>query len=129
MKEEELRREQEEERIRVEKQKTERISAMLEQETFVLNYVMLKKFSLLYFHYAFLDIEDHMADQLFIENKVRVRCGREFANGKYRVIFCKVRKKDEKAFLEALDKLRRKAILMGCVDYDEMCSSLWKGVY
>lgn len=125
MKEEAMRIELEAERSIAEQKRKEKINAMLEQERFIMNYVKMKKFSMLYFWYAFLDTEDYMANQLFVENKVRVRFRKEFARERYRVIFCKVRKKDEKSFLETLQKLRRKAILSGYVDYDDTWNDIW----
>lgn len=45
------------------------------------NFVKIKKFSLLYYHYAYLDTKDYLADQLFVNNKVKVRFGREYEKG------------------------------------------------
>lgn len=40
------------------------------------------------------------------------------------MVLCRVRKKDEKRFLEALGELPRKMLLMGYTDYLEDCTEL-----
>ena len=86
------------------------------------NYFTLERFSLLYDHYAFIDLPDYYADQLFIQHKVTVRFGNEFQHPDqpYLVIFCKVRKRDRDRFLSALSELNRKMILCG---YEKFCES------
>ena len=42
------------------------------------NYFTLEQFSLPYGHYAFVDVPEYYADQLFIQHQVRVRFGKEF---------------------------------------------------
>lgn len=92
---------------------------------FVKNYFTLEKFSLLYDHYAFIDVPEYYADQLFIENKVTVRFGHEYKHPDqpYVIIFCKVRKRDRERFLAALGEMNRKMILCGYPEYEEFCSS------
>ena len=89
------------------------------------NYFTLEKFSLLYDHYAFIDVPEYYADQLFIQHKVTVRFGNEFQHPDqpYVVIFCKVRKRDRTRFLSALAELNRKMILCGYPGYEEFCTS------
>ena len=64
------------------------------------NYWRLRRFSLFYKYYAFVDTEEYLGDQLFIQQKVEVSFGKEFGKkgNDYLIIFCKVRKKDEKNF-------------------------------
>lgn len=93
------------------------------------NFVKIKKFSLLYYHYAYLDTKDYLADQLFVNNKVKVRFGREYEKGEYRIIFCKIRKRDNMSFLAALSEMADKAALMGETVYEEFVKSMeniWK---
>lgn len=73
------------------------------------NYFTLEQFSLLYDHYAFIDVPEYYADQLFIQHKVTVRFGNEFQHPDqpYVVIFCKVRKRDRTRFFSALAELNR----------------------
>lgn len=92
------------------------------------NYMKLKSFSLLFHNYIFLDTVDYLADQLFINHKVKVHFGKEFAKEgtPYRFICCKIRKKDEGKFLDALGNMKAKALLLGYEDYDKYCGILMK---
>ena len=87
------------------------------------NYFTLEQFSLLYDHYAFIDVPEYYADQLFIQHQVWVRFGKEFQHPDqpYVIIFCKVRKRDRERFLSALSELNRKMILCGYLGYEEFC--------
>lgn len=87
------------------------------------NYFTLEKFSMLYAHYAFIDVPEYYADQLFIEHKVKVRFGREYRHHDYPyvIIFCKVRKSDRDRFLAALGGINRKMLLCGYPGYEEFC--------
>ena len=89
------------------------------------NYFTLERFFLLYDHYAFIDVSEYYADQLFIQHKVTVRFGNEFQHPDqpYVVIFCKVRKRDRERFLSALSELNRTMILGGYPEYEEICAS------
>ena len=66
----------------------------------------LDKFSLLNAHYAFVDTEEYLADQLFVQHRVRVNFGSEYSSSehKYRIIMCSCRKKDVPAFEEAIQE-------------------------
>lgn len=87
------------------------------------NYIELSRFPVFFRHYAFIDVPEHLADSLFIRHKVRVRFGQEYTNDQqgYSFIFCKIRKKDEKPFLEALGELSNKMMLCRHPDYDDFC--------
>lgn len=63
--------------------------------------------------------------QLFIKYKVTVDFGDEYVkeNSPYHVIFCKIRKRDEKKFLDALSEMYDKMLLMGYKDYQEVCDN------
>ena len=76
--------------------------------------------------YFIVDTEDYLADQLFIEKKIPVYFGREFVkkDSPYVVIEVKLRRKQEAAFLEAMEKLKRKMLLMGHTDYPELCMKI-----
>ena len=89
-------------------------------------YWKLEKFSLRYVHYAFVDTQPYLADQLFCDHQVTVRFGEEYGKGDtdYRIVFCKVRKGDEGAFLAALEELPGKMLLCGHVDYMDFCRAL-----
>lgn len=89
------------------------------------NYLTLNRFSLLYDHYAFIDVPVYYADQLFIRHQVTVRFGKEYRHPDqpYVVVFCKVRKQDRNRFLSALSDLNRKMILCGYPGYQDFCAS------
>ena len=92
----------------------------------VKNYITLEQHSRLYESYAFVDVPEYFADQLFIQHQVTVRFEREFKHPRhpYVVIFCKVRKKDRESFIAALRDLPNKMILFGHVDYEQFCD-MW----
>lgn len=89
------------------------------------NYFTLERFSLLYDHFAFIDVPEYYADQLFIRHQVTVHFGNEFQHPDqpYRIIFCKIRKRDRDRFLSALSELNHKMILCGYPGYEEFCTS------
>ena len=88
-----------------------------------MHYIKLEQFSLLNCHYAFLDTPEYLADQLFIRHQVKVRFGEELhhPDKDYVVINCRVRKKDEQRFLDALNELPGKMALWGHLDYPQVC--------
>ncbi len=90
------------------------------------NYWPIRKFSLLYSYYAIIDTTDYLADQLFVNHKVRVWFGQEYTcpEGTYCVIFCKCRKGDAGAFEAAMNELSRKMLLCGHPDYIQFCEEL-----
>ena len=53
------------------------------------NYWRLRRFSLFYKYYAFVDTEEYLGDQLFIQQKVEVSFGKEFGKkgNDYLIIF------------------------------------------
>lgn len=86
----------------------------------------LHKLSLFNSYYAIIDTEDYLADQLFINKKVRVWFGAEYIcpDAPYRVIFCKCRKRNAEAFQDAMAGLPRKMLLCGHTDYVKFCEEL-----
>ena len=86
----------------------------------------LEKFSLWNAHYAFVDSEEYLADQLFVQHRVRVHFGAEYSSPehKYRIIMCSCRKKDVPLFEEALQELPNKMLLLGHTDYIEFSENL-----
>ena len=87
------------------------------------NYIKLTNFSLFNYYYVFVDAPEYLADQIFIKNKVRVKFSKHMAHPEtqYLIIFCKIHKKDEKAFLKSLEELPTKMSLLGYKDYEEGC--------
>lgn len=77
----------------------------------------------LYCRYAFIDLEDHLADSLFARRHVQVRYEREFQNpiNGYRLVICRVLPWQREGFLKALGELPDKMNLLGFNDYQEFC--------
>lgn len=90
------------------------------------NYKKLSAFSLFYYAYMYVDSKDNMADRLFINHKVTVKFGPELTKGRYKMVLCKIKKRDEKNFLAALAEMYDKALLMGYTDYRDACSEIGK---
>lgn len=86
----------------------------------------IEKFSFFRLYYAIIDVDEYLADNLFIKHQVTVRFGPEYMSpdSKYRVIFCSIRKRDEQAFLKAMEELPNKMLLLGHTDYPEYCARL-----
>lgn len=92
------------------------------------NYWRMKDFSIFSVLYAYVDHSSYQADRLFVQNKVRVKFKGEYTKeeSSYCIILCKVRKKDAERFEEALDRLKRKMLLLGYRDYPDVCSEIAK---
>ena len=90
------------------------------------NYWRMQKFCIFFSFFAFIDSTDYLADQLFIKHKVMVDFGNEYKQkgNDYLIIFCKVRKTDEKEFVNALCELENKMLLMGHQDYTNFCKKM-----
>lgn len=87
-----------------------------------------KGLSLIFRRFAFVDVEDHLAAQLFAEQGVRLYAAREYQHADYSYVFviCKVRKRDAGKFLTALTKLPNKMLLCGYPDYLDFCREVRK---
>ena len=79
-----------------------------------------------YLHYVYADTEDYYADALFNRQKIKVRYGNEYRkdNVKYRIVFCKVRKKYKEAFEKAMEELVNKMDLLSHRDYEDFCRQM-----
>ncbi len=88
------------------------------------NYLFLGGWFSLQYAYVDLEINDHYAaDSLFCRHKVPVRFGPEMARDgdKYRIVFCKIRRKHREEFEKALGEIANKMCLLGHGDYDMYC--------
>ena len=90
----------------------------------------IEKFSFRYQYFALIDTPDYLADQLFIKHKVRVWFGEEFCRDDmpYRVIICRCRKRDVRAFMAAASELTNKMLLCGYPDYPAFCDGLKQSI-
>lgn len=88
------------------------------------NFIQLQCYNPFRLAYAFYDTGEHLADQVFINNKVRVKFLHEFVlqGAKYRVLICKIPKKDEKNFILSMNQLKNKMLLLGHTDYQGFCN-------
>ena len=85
------------------------------------NFLRLDGLSILSVQYMYIDYKDYLADSLLAQNHVSVR----FENdSSYRIILCKVRKKDTAGFEKSMELLCNKMLLFGHNDYMEFCNSI-----
>ena len=77
----------------------------------------------LYCRYAYIDLEDHLADSLFERENVAVKYEQEFVNpvNNYRLVICRVLPWHRDGFLKALSRLPNKMNLLGFNDYQQFC--------
>jgi hypothetical protein len=92
------------------------------------NYWKLDDMSILTIPYVYVDHFKYLADNLFGERKVKIKWQEELEkkDSPYRVIFCRVRKRDAAGFEEALEKLKDKMLILGHRDYPEVCNEVRK---
>lgn len=94
------------------------------------NYWKMRCLSMFSVLYAYVDHSSYQADRLFVQDKVRIKYKGEYAKegSPYRIIFCKVGKKDTRQFEEVLDKLKNNMLLLGYRDYFDFCSEITKTI-
>lgn len=92
------------------------------------NYWRMRDFSLFSVFYAYVEHCSYRADRLFVQNKVRIKFKGECVKEEvpYRIVLCKVRKKDTARFEEALDKHKDNMLLLGYKDYLDVCCEITK---
>ena len=73
--------------------------------------------------FVYADRADNRADRIFIRAKLPVKFERDFAKDSvpYRMVFCRVRKRDESKFRECMADLERALILEGDEGYRAFC--------
>ena len=100
-----------------------RIAAILSRLSLIENCVRLQKRSLFYSHYAYIDKANYQADEIFIAHKLRVYFGIEYSklNSDYRIITCKVKKKNSSIFEACMEELRKTLMLQDDVEYEDNC--------
>lgn len=72
--------------------------------------------------YAYMDTADiYRADDLFRKYRIRIRFKREWQSpeGRYRIVFCSVPKKQAPLFEQAMVELPKRMIILGYNDYEE----------
>ncbi len=73
--------------------------------------------------YAYIDTDDHRADSLFRRYNIRVKIDSEYSKDKeiYRVILCRIRRRQKAVFEKAMNELVRNMHLYGHADYTGFC--------
>lgn len=101
------------------KRMTERIN----EERNTKNYFRFTDFSILFRHYAYIDISEYYADEYIRNRHIGVIFGKEMTHPdhNYRIIFCKVPKWQEHKFEMAMEELKHKMLICGHTDYLEFC--------
>lgn len=90
----------------------------------VANYIQLKSGKLSrYINFVYIDTTGFLADRIFAQNEIKVKFCRDYFHKekKYVVVMCKVKKKDAPVFLQSMEELESRAIIMGNADYETFC--------
>ncbi|MCR4740357.1 MAG: hypothetical protein K5886_08905 [Lachnospiraceae bacterium] len=90
------------------------------------NCIRIKSRSPFHYRFVFVDTHDHISFGIFTRNGLRIKKVKELVRdgSPFRLIICSIRKRDLGRFKEALDVLKRNALLLGYRDYDDMCKML-----
>ena len=81
------------------------------------------------YHFAYFDTDDHLAGFLFAQEHVDVTIEGEFGaeDDPYRIVMCKIPKKQRDRFLRCVEMLPGLMEYMGKTDYDDFCIEFMKG--
>lgn len=106
----------------------ESMKKKIDEERNTKNYFRFTDFSLIFRHYAYIDVADYYADEYLKQRKIFVVFGKEATHPDhgYRVIFCKVPKWQEHKFEMAMEELKHRMLICGHTDYLEFCGDLAK---
>lgn len=90
------------------------------------NFWKMGDFSLFANSYVYVDHNSYLADALFAQGKIFMKFKGEMKkmDSPYRIIFCKVLKRDVQKFEDALEKLKAKMLLLGYTDYTDVCGEI-----
>lgn len=90
------------------------------------NYFPIKKFSLFYNFFVYIDSKTYQADNVFIKHNIKISFVEDFLNpnSSYAMVICKVKKRDITEFKKALSELPNKMLLCGYSDYFEECNRI-----
>ena len=90
----------------------------------------LRYISLRSVRYAYLDTREYLADALLAKRQVRVRFGQEMSKRgePYLIVSCKIKKRDEACFLEAMSELCDRMLLLGHTDYGACCERVMNAI-
>lgn len=90
------------------------------------NYLKQSNKGLFFDYYAYVDTDRHLAENIFIQEGMRVRFDGELRNSdnSYRIVLCRVRKRDSEKFACSMEKLYNKMIIMRYTDIEEFLKEL-----
>ncbi len=90
------------------------------------NYLELKIFSIINTSYMYFDRAEYVADKIFIDEKLKVKFLKDAAKSGEDYVICmvKVRKKDRQKFVDCMDELRRKMLLLEGESYNAFCERM-----
>ncbi len=94
------------------------------------NYICFTRHPVFCFQYVFVDAADYLARSLFCRNEVQIRVQKIYGREKddFRLVFCKVRRRDNDRFLTALRELPDKMLLCGRLGYEAVCREIVGGM-
>lgn len=95
--------------------------------TFKDNYIELKKkWYSRYNEFVYIDVDDHLADDIFVKNKIPVKFKGDYKHDdkKYVLVYCKVKPKYIDEFLNSLGELKNEMFHNGFADYDMFCKNM-----
>ena len=92
------------------------------------NFIKLGGFSFFHYNYMYIDASKYLADSLLAKNKLSIKFKGDYISpdGKYIVVFCKVKKDDEEKFIQTMEELERNMLLCGYTDYTSYYKDLFK---
>lgn len=90
------------------------------------NFLKLNGLSILSVPYMYIDHKDYLADSILSQNHVSIRFGNELVreDSLYRIILCRVRKKDAANFEKSMEIFHNKMLLFGHQDYEKFCDEI-----
>ena len=76
--------------------------------------------------YIYMDTEDYLADSLFYKREIPMRFKGTLSrkDDEYCIVYCSFPKKYETSFLEAMEELKNKMMLLGHLDYESYCEEV-----
>lgn len=95
-----------------------------------MNYLKLENKRPLSVFYLYIDVTNYKADRILNDKGISIKIMYEFTkpNTDYRAIICKVSKKDESKFIEAMKETENNLLITGHSDYEEVLKGIIKQV-
>lgn len=90
-----------------------------------MNYYILRQ-KLRNINCIYIDTNQHLADKIFIEHKLKMKFMSDFQNkvNNYEVILVEFPKKKLPTFIECMQELENKLLILGYSDYPAECKEL-----